>query len=791
MVRLIDSRLSKLELETLTELEYGSVLRHISRYSFCSLGEEIILDSLPYEDISWLRHEHDLIEEAVNVMMYDDPLPVEGLADVRENIQKSKVVNSVLSTTALLSVKDTIRTIRLIKQFFASRNEKHTVLNGESSRMHENRLLEKHIGDAIEETGEVRDNATRELSRIRKEIKSKSARLRSRLRKILQRTLEDDLVREDFVSIREGRFVLPVKSEHKRHLPGIIHGVSQTGATVFLEPSEIIETNNELALLDNEEKREIYKILSNLTAELGAEADEFLRSVDIAAHIDAVFAKAKYALEFGGLKPEITGHSEIHLKDIRHPLLVHSKGRGNVVPLNIEFSAKSRGHLISGPNAGGKTVALKSIGLNIAMALSGIFPLGVCRTNILKIFSSIGDHQSIENDLSTFSSQMYQLKDIVNNCDMDSLVLIDEIGSGTDPQEGAALASGILDRFIDYKLFFVATTHQSSLKTYALTRDVIENASLEFDEIKLQPTYKFLSGIPGNSYAFVLAETIGLPETILTCARQYLGTHREELEKSISVLQKYRSEAMALHAEAELEKIKAEKLRKDNEAKYADINRKRKELINTARQDALRIVADANKMIERTIKEVREEKKSIAEIKRSYEAEKQQLEDKVTMIVDSQPNQGDEELSGQKIAENSTVSIIDTSGVGTVIEIDTKHKTALIETGGLKIRLPLARLKPAKKKAERPRKTQSYIKYDAKSRIDLRGKRAEAALREVDDFISDALLGGLNHLTIVHGKGTGALKEAVHEFLAGHQSIDKFRIGELTEGGAGVTIVEL
>ncbi len=790
MVLSNDSGLSKLENETLDELEFNSVLRKISGYSFCSLGEEIILNSLPLRNIAWLRREHDLIEEAVNVCMYDNPLPMDGLSDVREKIQQSRVANSVLSTSGLLAIKDTIRAVRLIKQFFDSRIDKYPVLFEESSRLHENKLLEKHIGDAIEDTGEVKDNATRELSRIRREIKSKSARLRSRLRKILRRTVEEDIVQEDFVTIRGGRFVLPVRSEHKRHLPGIIHGVSQTGATVFLEPSEIIEMNNDLALLDNEEKREIYKILLNLTAELGVEADKFLRSVDIAAHIDSVLAKAKYALEFGGIKPEITTHREIYLKDIRHPLLVHSKGRDNVIPLDVEFSSDSRGHLISGPNAGGKTVALKSIGLNIAIALSGIFPLGVCRTNIVKIFSSIGDHQSIENDLSTFSSQMYQLKEIINHCDRDSLVLIDEIGSGTDPQEGAALASGILDRFIDYRLFFVATTHQSSLKTYALTRDVIENASLEFDEEKLQPTYKFLSGIPGNSYAFILAETIGLPKVILKQAMQYLGPHREELEKSISVLQKYRSEAMSLRAAAEQEKIKAEKLRKENEAKYAGINQKRKELIDSARQDALRIVSDANKMIERTIKEVREERKSIAEIKRDYEAEKEKLEEKVAGIFVAEPNK-DDETPEQTIREGSTVSITETSGGGTVLEIDAKNKTALIESNGLKIRLPLARLRPSKKKADKPKPAQSYIKYDAQSRIDLRGNRAEAALRMVDDFISDALLGGLEHLTIIHGKGTGALKEAIHEYLHSHQSIVDFRLGELAEGGAGVTIVEL
>ncbi len=365
------------------------------------------------------------------------------------------------------------------------------------------------------------------------------------------------MVQEDFVTMREGRYVLPIKAHVKRQLPGIIHGVSQTGSTVFLEPSEIIEMNNELNLLINEEQREIYKILQNLTKEISTEALSIMRTTEIIAHFDSILARAKFALEYGGIKPTISDERYIKLHKIKHPLLVVSKGAKNVIPLSIEFTEQKRGFLISGPNAGGKTVALKSIGLNISMALAGIFPLGLCTTDFRRVYTSIGDHQSIENDLSTFSSQMYQMREILANSDSSALALVDEIGSGTDPQEGGALASGILDTFIELNMFFIATTHQSSLKTYALNKDEIENASLEFNEDKLQPTYKFLSGIPGNSYAFFLAKSIGMSDLVIKRAKSYLGSKQKELEESISVLQKFRTEAIKAKAEAEKLKLKA------------------------------------------------------------------------------------------------------------------------------------------------------------------------------------------------------------------------------------------
>jgi len=787
----LDANQLNLQNESLNELEFNGLLQIAAKFASSELGSELILKSYPSNEIFWLRKEHNLIEEMTFIITEDDTLPLENLKDVRPLLHKSIVTNSILNPEEILSARDVFRTSRLIKNYFRTKSEQYPESFEEADLLTDNRLLEKHISDTIDEsTGEVKSSASKELSRIRRDIQDKSSRLRGRINRIMKQVSEDDMLREDYVSIREGRFVLPVKIENKRMIPGIIHGVSHTGSTVFLEPSEIIEMNNEMSLLLNEEKREVYRILQNITSEIGASAKDFLRAVEILAHFDSVFGKARYALETGGIKPEIVDSPEIELNNIRHPLLVKSKGRKSVIPLSVNFSGKVRGHLISGPNAGGKTVALKSIGLNIAMALSGIYPLGTCRTNYRTIFTAIGDHQSILNDLSTFSSQIYRIKKIVDHCNNDSLVLIDEIGSGTDPQEGSALAAGILDGFLNINLFFVVTTHQSSLKSYALTRDEIENDSLEFNEEELKPTYNFLTGIPGNSYAFVLAEEIGIPKNILERAKGYVGEKQNEIEESIRVLQSARSEIEKLRREANIEKKKAEELKLKYDEKFKEIKAKRQSLMSDAREEAASVLNSANSLIERTIREIKEEKRTIADIKKDFNTEKTGLDKKVEQMK----KESKKSRPLPKLTAGDTVTLEDSNNLGTILETDDENLTALVDFNGVKFRLPFEQLLKTKKK-----KTQSHnlsnstsnIKFKSNMTIDLRGKRAEEALRETDDFISDAILSNTTPLTIIHGKGTGALRSAIRELLSAHPSVTSFRDGRIEEGGDGVTIVEI
>lgn len=773
--------------KSLKELEFDGVLKKVASFAISEMGKEIILSSRPSEELFWLRKEHSQISEIIEVLINEDQIPLEGLGDIRPKLHKSRIENAVLSASEIMLVYDNIRVFRLIRNYFEKKEENYPNLWEEADKLTESRLLEKHINDAIDDTGEIRDNATKDLQNIRRSIHDKSARLRSRLQKILRKVSDEEMVMEEFVTLREGRFVLPVKSEHKKHLPGIIHGLSQTGSTVFIEPSEIIETNNELSLLFNEEKREMYRILSNLTSEIGEKSSGFLSSMEIMGHLDSIIARGKYALEYGGVKPEILEENYIFLKEIRHPLLVHTKGNKKVIPLSIEFNGDERGHLISGPNAGGKTVALKSIGLNVAMALSGIFPLGECKAGFRFIYSSIGDHQSIENDLSTFSSQIIQLKEILDNCTKDSLVLIDEIGSGTDPQEGAALAAGILDTFLEIGLFFVATTHQSSLKTYALNRDEIVNASLEFNEQRLQPTYKFLSGIPGNSYAFFLAQNLGLSELVIQRSKKYLGSKQKELEESINILQKYRTEAEQLRNNADKQRLHYEKERKKFEEKNKEIKSRRKEYIEEAQRSAGDIVSSANSLIENTIKEIQEQKRSFVEIKSDYENRKKEIQ----KAVKPKPKETPPPISTDDYNVGDFVMMDNSNSVGTVLEINQSEKSARVEFNGMKFTLPLKRLYKTKPEKSKKADYADHISFDVNTKLDLRGKRAEESIQLVDEFISDAIMNNVDHLTIIHGKGTGALRKVVHEYLSHHHQIESFRLGDLVEGGSGVTIVKI
>ncbi len=773
--------------DTLKQLEYFNVLEFISKYAYSELGKNYVLSTLPIDDIDFLNEEHSLIDEMRNIFIRGENIPFDGLTDISHSLFKSNIENAVLNAIEILSILDTIRAFRLIKNFFIEREEVYPLLKELTSFLADNKILEKHINDAIDDSGEVRDNASRELQRIRSDIRYKSQKLRARLQKIVRKVVEQEIVREDFYTIREGRFVLPIKSENKRIIPGIIHGISQTGATVFLEPSEIIEINNELSLLANEELREIHRILSNLTNEIRTNFHSFQNSMEIIKRFDGIYAKAKYSVNYGGIKPKINNENYIYLKDIKHPILLHSgTNPKSVIPLSIEFNSKHRGHLISGPNAGGKTVALKSIGLNILMALSGIFPLGVCITNFRSVFASIGDHQSIEHNLSTFSSQMLQIKNIFDNCSNNSLILIDEICSGTDPQEGAAIACGILDSYINMNLFFIATTHQSSLKTYALNRPEIKNASLEFDSSKLKPTYKFLSGIPGNSYAFALSASIGISDLVLERAKSYLGDKQSELENSISILQQYKQEAEQLRNEAEEEKQKFKKLNDEYNKKNSEFKNKRKELLNEAKIEAQQIVSGANSLIESTIREIREEKKKIADIKQDFQQKKDKIIKEVEKI-----NKKDEKIETEVFSTGDTVIMLENNSQGIIIEVDDEDKMALVEFGGFKFRLKLNQIKKTKAEKISKKDLSDYIKYDVKTRIDVRGMRADECIRVIDEFIQDALVNNVQMVTIVHGKGTGALKQAIHEFLKYRHSVKDFRLGELVEGGAGVTVVEV
>jgi DNA mismatch repair protein MutS2 len=788
-----------LELDSLRELDLLHVLELVSRRCVSDYGKEILVNVRPFNQVDALRLELNLVQECLGLLLLNERPPLDHLPDVRHLVRKSQIEGNFLSAPELITVLESMQTSRSVRRFISVKSESSPELHLLCSDLIDDKVLEKHIHDSIDETGSVRDTASRELQTIRRDIHELEARLRHRLQRILKKYGEDELLQEDFITQRDGRFVLPLRAENKRAVDGIIHGVSQTGSTVFFEPAETYEMNNDLSLLHGREQREIIRILTMLTSEVGSVGHHLEATFDILIHLDTLIARAQYALDFGGIKPKIVDEGIIELTNVRHPVLVQNATatQAEVVPLSVLIDANNRGILISGPNAGGKTVAMKTIGLSLIMALSGIFPLGMCTMNMRRIFTAIGDHQSIESNLSTFSSQIIRIRDILAECGEDAVVLIDEVCAGTDPAEGGALAAGVLDSIIERSACFIVTTHQSSLKQYALTHPHVTNASLAFDEEKLQPTFRFQFGVPGNSYAFDLATNVGLPQVVIQRGRNYLDERHDELEQSINAMQRFRSEAEQARATSVEERNTAEKIRKDLEERLETAKARRGAIVEEAREEARELLRNANALIENTIREIREGENSAAEAKRIFEQKRQTFElpsaVKNTTIEDSAP-----------ISVGSKVQVSGSGALGEVYAIEGQN--AVVDVGGIKFRVNVEKLERIAEETgnkathghgkrfdtglgERP--TRGHGEFSVSVVLDLRGKRVDEALQELEKFLDRAIVSGAPFVEIIHGKGTGALRSAVHNYLSQRLEISLFRPGEIHEGGDGITIATI
>ncbi|MCS7169545.1 MAG: Smr/MutS family protein, partial [Candidatus Kapabacteria bacterium] len=543
-----------------------------------------------------------------------------------------------------------------------------------------------------------------------------------------------------------------------------------------------------LALLADAERREIERILRVITAEIGSCAHQLLSSLELLSYLDSLYARARYAQLYGGQKPVVSDEADIILHNIVHPLLAAARGRGAVVPLSMEFRDATRGHLISGPNAGGKTVALKSVGLNLLLVLSGIFPLGACRTPVLHILTAIGDQQSIEQNLSTFSWQVVRIREILHRSGPETLVLIDEICAGTDPTEGAALAAAILEELLHRRSYFVVTTHQSSLKAFALHRDGVQNDSLEFDHERLQPTYCFLPGVPGNSYAFAIAANFGIPRRLLERAQSFLGERHRELEESIAAVQELRRRWQHYEEEARQQAEQAHQLRQRYEEQFRQLQQRRSELMARARQEVQQMLQQAQSLVEQTIRQIREQQRPLSDVRQEFT----QGRDALLQALEVAGLPQGEERSPFSLAPGTWVRMEGMQSAGTVVSIDEQQQTALVEFAGIRLRVSVDKLRPAPpQKEEPPRPKVDYLSWNAASSIDLRGMRVAEALQAVDRFLSDALQGNIPRVRIIHGKGTGALRQALHQFLATHPAVAEYALADLSQGGAGVTIVTL
>ena len=769
------------------KLEFVKVLNYISNYCITEAGKNKVLSISPFTSLPEIIKEGKLITEAKDILIKLANPPIDYLPNLENTLSQSAIEGALLEAKKILEILKLAVVSRNLFQFLKTNTEKNSPLNELSHNLFVDKAFENYIQRIINENGEIKDNASPKLHDMRKEISSRKEDLIRSVNKIVKQLKEDNLVREDYVTLRDGRIVLPIKAEHKRHIRGFIHSESSTGQTVYIEPEETLELNNDIISLTFAEKREIERILKEVTRQIGEVNIELRKTLNAVTEIDTIFARAKYSIEIIGCFPTIDNSNPICIQNSRHPILLKKFGREITVPLTVNV-AEQNVILITGPNAGGKTVVLKTIGLLHLMINSGIHIPCSPDSNFhyfKDILVDIGDEQSLEDDLSTFSSHLSNINHILESASSNSLILLDEIGTGTDPAEGSALAAGILIHLEEKKSLVFATTHHGNLKIIAHDMPGFENAAMEFDHKNLKPTYKFKQGIPGSSYAFEIAKRIGLDEDLMTTAQHYLDANKQNIENFLVALEAKSQELEDQLRKAEAENTKLNELSNYYKQNIDKLNKDKKEIIKKAKTEAEDYLKDLNKRFEKIIKDLKESNANKDVIKSSKVIIKE-LKEKNESIFSEALDVADE---NEILTVGDYVQIKNTHTAGEIIEIN-KDK-ALLVSGGLKIQASLGDLSKSKKE----NKIQdNFVKLSVANpayRLDIRGEKPEEAEFEVIKFIDDAYVSGLTRVEILHGKGTGVLKKFVKEILKSHDKVKEFHFAHVDMGGDGITIAEL
>ena len=774
--------------ELIKKLEFNLILNHISRLSYLEQTRDKLLDLQFYTERSDVERELQKVEQTKNLLLSGFVFDFDNLKDIRPIIQELKIAGNYIGGDRLRWVLDFLKISRLTKHKFReyNKNRSFTQIEQIFYSLYENRVLEYNIDITVDENGNVRDSASAELRKIREEINNKSIHLRKIIKRILKTVSELELTQDDIYTLRDGRLVIPVRVENKRKLKGIIHSLSGSGATAFIEPEETIELNNEIAELKIEEQRIIESLLQEIAAELATHLEEFTHNTELLSELDFLQAKARYAIESGGLIPELS-EEKCEIVKGYHPVLLMKK-REQVVPLSIYFGKETKTIVITGPNAGGKTVALKTVGLLQIMLQTGfLIPVNpVSKFKLFKrIFVSIGDEQSVEFDLSSFSSHLKTLKRIIDNADDNSLVLIDEICSGTDPAFGAALSSAILNYLTSIGANSIVTTHIGSLKHFAYLTEGIINASLEFDVNSLSPTYNFSMGVPGQSFTFEIARRYGIADGILAEAQKYLKAGEVDIESLLRELAQNKQKYTELKRQFDRDNSRLQGLIKIYEEKITELKNNKNKILKETKLEADKILLRANALIERTIREIREQEKLQPKIVKSkFEKEKSEL-------ISSFPQ---EENIAETFSEGELVKLKDSNATGQVVSIDGDSITLIINNVQIKThRANLEKIKNpevAFTLLETSRKTE--LKTDSfLPELDLRGSFPEEIKDKIEEFISNAIRHAFYEVRIIHGKGTGKLREETRKIIQHIPAVDSFRFGNWNEGDTGVTIVKL
>ncbi len=783
-----------MEKRVLKTLEYDKILAMLKERASCCISRELVDTMEPSGDFDTVERELKLTAEAETLFYKTGRSPVDDFPDMRHCLERMHAA-LFLSTGELLGIASCLKAARIAKDILAKEVGEESYLYNLAGLLITHRSAEEEINRCVINEDEIFDGASPALARIRRAMRLANEKVREKLNSMIRSTAYQKYLQEPIITIRNGRFVIPVKQEYRQQVPGLIHDQSSSGATLFIEPSAVVEFGNEYKKLLAEEADEIERILTELTAMLAPYADEIREDLNIMGQIDLIFAKAKLSRELNAVMPRLNRNNYVRIVRGRHPLIPADR----VVPIDIWIGSDYRSLIITGPNTGGKTVTLKIVGLFALMVQSGIFvPAneGSEFPVFEHIYADIGDEQSIEQSLSTFSSHMKNIVGILDKADENSLVLLDELGAGTDPIEGAALAMSILEELNDRHCICVSTTHYSEIKAFAMTHEGMENASMEFDIDRLCPTYRLYIGIPGKSNAFEISSRLGLPNSIIDKAKGFLKGEDVRFEDIISSAQSQHRIAEEERKMAEEARAELEKLRADAERERRKLDEDRNRLQAKAKEDAKRIVADTKREMEKLIVEIR----SIKDIDRSaadrvIQAARDTLRATETAVNEKEAIKKEDNTKPPKtVRAGDTVNIVTLDQKATVLSAPDSKGEVMVQAGVMKLNVKLKDIRLIEeKKAAAP--TSGKVGLGAGKQVglelDVRGMLVDEANIMVDRYLDDAYNAGLSEVNIIHGKGTGALRAGVQAFLKRHPLVKGYRMGSYGEGDAGVTVVTL
>lgn len=781
--------------KTIEKLELDKILAQLKDCCSSPLGQELVEGLEPTTNEEEIRVRQAETEEACRLWRLFPDFNREGIKDIRVLVERAGV-GGMLTGEELVQVATTLAAGRRLKRSLLQLQGDFPILRSWATRVGEFLRLEERIAQALQEDGVIRDEATPKLLSLRQRIYALQEKIKEKLEGYLRSPEIQKYLQDNLYTIRAGRYCLPVKQEYRNHVPGLVHDQSASGATLFIEPLALVELNNELKRTAAEEQREVEAILYSLSQLVGREKEELFRTLQALAKIDFILAKGLLSQRMDAVAPSLNTAGRWKIVAGRHPLL-----KGKVVPITLWLGEDFDILVITGPNTGGKTVTLKTLGLFTLMAQCGLhLPAQEALISVAgPVFADIGDEQSIEQSLSTFSSHMSHIVSILSHVKPGTLVLLDELGAGTDPTEGAALGMAILDYLTSQGAKVVATTHYSELKAYAYVTPRVENAAVEFDSQTLKPTFRLLIGTPGESNAFVISRRLGLPEEVLERAKAYLSEEQVQVSQMIQALAKDRQASQEALLEAELLRQQAEEIKEKAEEEWQEARRKASELLERARREAHDLVRRTKLEVREMMKQVekalaeegyKDKVKILGKARTQLGILNKEITDKV---LEYQP-----EVSGvppARVCPGERVWIVTLNQEGQVVSSPTSQGEVLVQVGPLKVSVKMDELRLLPEKREKGKEQGGWMVQLAtrslRPELDLRGLSVEEACHQADKYLDDAYLAGLKIVSLIHGKGTGALRAALHRYLSTHPLVKNFRSGNAQEGGTGVTVVEL